>query len=376
MKLTQSGLASRINFIFQTASLILAMLSCFSAPIGAQTTPQANANSEAANKARAESILKQTREALGGEANLSAIKSLAINGEFRTVMGGREAKGDIKIEMLLPDKYQRTIKTNMGQMTLTRIDTKNGTEAWRDQKRDMNMVSAGDAGGFGGAGTGGGGFGGDGGGSGGAVGTGGGGGIGRGGGGGGFGGGGGGRGGRGGGGGFGGGPASGGNGGGGIVGEASPETQKQIKEDHSRMLIAFLAGTSAGSSFDYTYDRELDAKDGKVDVIRITGKDDFVIWMMVDRKTNRPWMLVYRAMAPRAMARQSNQSPTIVGEGNAEEPKLMDYQLFLGDYKQEGNIWFPHQIVRVMNNQPQEEWKVTKVKFNQDIKANKFEKKK
>ncbi|MBS1787125.1 MAG: hypothetical protein JST85_05350 [Acidobacteria bacterium] len=370
MKPTQSGLQPRINCLFQTASLLLAMLYCFSDPGYGQITPQANANSEAANKARAESILKQTRDALGGEANLSAIKSLAINGEFRTVMGGREIKGDIKIEMLLPDKYQRTIKTNTGQMTLTRIDTANGAEAWRDQKRDMNMVSTGDAGGFASAGaSGGGGLGGDGGG--GAVGTGGGGATGRGGGGG-FGGGG--RGGRGGGGGFGGGPANGG--GGGIIGEASPETQRQIKEDYSRMLIAFLAGTPAASSFDYTYDRELDAKDGKVDVIRITGKDEFVVWMMVDRIAKRPRMLVYRALAPRAVVRTSNQSPTIVGEGNAEDPKLMDYQLFLGDYKQEGSVWMPHQIVRVVNNQPQEEWKVTKVKFNQDIKANKFEKKK
>ena len=163
MKSSRCGFVSRMNLILPTASLILAMLCCFSALVQGQTGQQANqpagANSDAANKARAESILKQTREALGGESNLSAIKSLAINGEFHTVMGGREVKGDIKIEMLLPDKYQRTIKTTVGPMTLTRIDTSNGTEAWRDMKRDMAMVGASgaDAGGFGGGGFGGGG---------------------------------------------------------------------------------------------------------------------------------------------------------------------------------------------------------------------------
>lgn len=383
MKSSRCGFVSRMNLILPTASLILAMLCCFSALVQGQTGQQANqpagANSDAANKARAESILKQTREALGGESNLSAIKSLAINGEFHTVMGGREVKGDIKIEMLLPDKYQRTIKTTVGPMTLTRIDTSNGTEAWRDMKRDMAMVGASgaDAGGFGGGGRGGGGGGGGpvsvGGGDGG-IGGGGGGGGGFGGGGGGFGGGGGGRGGRGGGGGV-GGPGGGGNPGGGIIGEASPETQKQIKDDYSRLVLMLLSGTAAGASFDYTYDRELEAKDGKVDVIRVIGKGDFVAWMMIDRKSSRPWMLVYRALVQRG-PRSPNQSPTIVGEGNVEEPKVMDHQLFLGDYKQEGSVWMPHQIVHVVNNQSQEEWKLTKVKFNADIKANKFEKKK
>ncbi|MEK7830672.1 MAG: hypothetical protein AAB401_06265, partial [Acidobacteriota bacterium] len=184
-------------------------------------------------------------------------------------------------------------------------------------------------------------------------------------------GGGGGRGGGRGGGGFGGPGGAAGNANSGIVGESSPETQKQIREEYSRFLIMLLAGASASSSFEYAYDRELEAKEGKVDVICFTGKDDFVTWLMVDRRTYRPWMLVYRAMAPR-LPRQQNS--TIVGE--VEEPKLLDYQLFLSDYKQEGNVWMPHQIVRIVNNQPQEEWKLTRIKINPDIKANKFDKKK
>ncbi len=343
--------------MIQTASLVLAMLFCFLPHAKGQT---ANVNSDAANKVRAETVLKQTREALGGEANLAAVKSMAINGEFRALISGREVKGDLKIEILLPDKYQRTIKTNMGQMWLIRVDTANGAVAWRDTKREAAMAG-------GGADAGGGGFGGGAPGLGGGPAS-------TGGGGGGFGGGGGG--GRGGGGGGGGGGGFGGPGGGnansGIVGEASPEVQKQIKEDYSRYLIMVLMGATSGASFDYIYDRELDAKEGKVDVIRVTGNDDFVAWLMVDQNTHRPRMMVYRGLA----ARQPRpQGTTIVGEGN-DEPKVLDYQIFLGDYRQEGSVWLPHQIVRAANNQPQEEWKLTKVKLNPDIKANKFEKKK
>lgn len=355
MKFIRSDFSFCTNQVGQTASLILAMLFCFSSMVKGQT---ANVGSDAENKARAEAVLKQAREALGGETNLAAVKSMAINGEFRALMSGREVKGDIKIELLLPDKYQRTIKTNLGQMLITRIDTTNGAETWRDTKRDAAMVGGGGAdtgGGFGSAGGGGGPA---------SIGGGGGG----------IGGGGGGRGGRGGGGdgGFGRPGGGGGNANGGMLGEASPEIQKQIKEDYARYLVMMLGGASATPSFDYSYDRELDAKEGKVDVIRVTGKDDFVAWLMIDRATHRPRMLVYRALAPR---QPRQQGTTIVGEGN-DEPKVLDYQIYLGDYKQEGNIWMPHQIVRAANNQPQEEWKLTKVKLNPDIKANKFEKKK
>lgn len=357
MKPARKSFPSLTSRMIQLASPVLAMLLFFQ--VLAQE-PAANAANEAANKARAQAVLKQTREALGGEANLSAIKSMAINGDFRSMAGGREVKGELKIEMLLPDKSQRTIRTSLGPMFMTRTDTLNGSDAWRDTKREMGMASggAGADGGFGGGGAGGGGgFGGAGGGGFGGAG----------------GGGGGGRGGGRGGGGF-GGPGAGAGGGGnnGILGEASPETQKQIKEDFSRIVIMLLAGASVTSSFDYVYDRELEAKDGKVDVIRVTGKDDFVTWLMIDQKTHRPWMMVYRAMSPRSPRQQNS---TIVGEVT-DEPKLLDYQLFFGDYKQEGSVLVPHQIVRATNNQPLEEWKLSKFKINPDIKANKFEKKK
>lgn len=368
MKPSRSHFPLWTSRMTQTASLLLAMLFSFYAQGQTGQTQSANSNPEAANKAKAEAILKQTREALGGDANLDSIKSLAINGGFRTVMGGREVKGDFKIEMLLPDKSQRTIKTSLGQMLLTRIETTNGVEAWRDTKRESSTVGGGGGadseGGFGGGaarggGGGGAGLGGVGGGEGGGGGFGG-------------GGGGGGRGGggRGGGGGGFGGPGGGGNGG--IVGEASPETQKQIKEDYSRLLVMLLAGASASSSYEYIYDRELETKEGKVDVIRVIGKNDFITWMMIDQKTHRPWMMVYRAVAPRQPRQQSS---TIVGEGN-DEPRMLDYQLFLADYKQEGNVWMPHQLVRSSNNQLVEEWKLNKFKINPDIKANKFDKKK
>lgn len=323
------------------------------------STAQEVVNTEAA-KARAQEVLKQAREALGGEANLSTIKSLAINGDYHSVINGREVKGDIKIEMLIPNKFQRTVKTNMGPMLITRTETVNGDLAWMDSKSEIPMVG-GDSGSLGGGRGGGGGFGGGGGES---IGGGGGGG-------GGFGGGGrsGGR------GGFGGGTgAPGGRGGGGmrepiLSPEAQALLQKQIKADYARFFMALLASAPTASAFDFVYDRELDAKDGKLDVIKVSGTDEFVMWLMFNQKTHLPWMLLYRAEVPRVPRRPQNS------DQEATEPAMLDYQIFFAEHKQFGNVMLPQKIVKAANGQMIEEWKLGKYKINPGIKEDKFNKK-
>ncbi|HEX4946600.1 MAG TPA: hypothetical protein VFZ34_08060, partial [Blastocatellia bacterium] len=58
-----------------------------------------------ANVTKAQELVRQAREAIGGEANLKAIQSVIVEGKFKSVMMGRPAEGNLKIEMLLPDKY-------------------------------------------------------------------------------------------------------------------------------------------------------------------------------------------------------------------------------------------------------------------------------
>lgn len=331
----------------------------------------------AAAKAKAQEVLKQAREALGGDANLAALKSLQANGNVRTVLGGREVKGEFKVEMLLPDKFLRSATSSMGPMTITRIEAVNGEIAWSDMKREMSpsasgMGSADGGGGFGGGGGGGGGFGGGGGGGGGGFGGGGGGG------GGGFGGGGGGRG--GGRGGMGGGMPGGGAGreqpGG--MGPMSPEAeaamQRQIRAEYVRFLLGVLLTAPTSAQLEFAYEREMETKDGKVDALKVTGSDGFAAWLVVDQKTHRPWMLNFRAPAMRG-PRPAAQTPTDVRDAETQ-PQFVDVQVFFTDHKQVGNVWLPHQIVKASNGQMSEEWKISKYKLNPDLKPNRFEKKK
>jgi hypothetical protein len=317
-----------------------------------------------AAKSRAQEVLKQAREALGGEANLATIKSLQANGDFKTLQAGREVKGNFKIELLMPDKFMRTATMIMGPMEMTRIEAITGAQAWTETKRSMNALGGmvgGEGPMGGGMGSPGGPIGGDG--MGGAGGPGGG-GMG-----------GGGMGGRGGGrGGMGGGAP--GNRPGAASGpvsmspEAEDAMKRQARADYTRFLIAVLLATPGSSPFEFSYDRETETKDGKVDVLRIIGPDDFAMLMLFDQKTHRPWMAVYRQPAPRGPRNPQN------ADQEPNEPRLVDVQLFFADHKQVGNVWLPHRLVKAAGGQMTEEWKVGKYKLNPDIKPNKFEKKK
>lgn len=320
------------------------------------------AGAEAA-KSRAQEVLKQARATLGGETNLAAIKSLQVNGDFKTLQAGREVKGNFKIELLMPDRFLRTATMAMGPMEMTRIEAINGDQSWIETKRSMSALG----GMTGGEGPMGGGMGGPGGpiggdGMGGAGGPGGGG----------MGGGSrmGGRGGGGGRGGMGGGMPTGAGGPPSMSPEAEDAMKRQARADYTRFLIALLLATPGSSPFEFSYDRETETKDGKVDVLRVIGPDDFAMLMLFDQKTHRPWMAVYRQPAPHGPRNPQNADQEPSG------PKLVDVQLFFSDHKQVGNVWLPHRLVKAASGQMTEEWKVGKYKLNPDIKPNKFEKKK
>ncbi len=306
-----------------------------------------NVLAQNANDAKAENIIKQAREALGGEAHLKAIQSLTIQGKFTNTMMGRPMQGDLKIEMVLAGKYLRTSSTTMGDL----LQCVNESNVWSDFKRnEMAMGGGGEGGGRGGGGAGA-----DSGGGGG----------------------------RGGGAGGGGGGAGGGGGGfsrgradsngsgrprpGGAGGFANnPEMLRTIRQDYSHLMISWLLMEPVNQKLSYTYENELPTKDSRADIIRVTGQEDFIVWVFVDQKSHRLVGYSYQTMTPRR--------PDVTDAAEAE-PKMMVVQVFFDEYKQEGNVYFPHLIKKIANNQMLEELKISKVKINENIKDKKFEKK-
>jgi hypothetical protein len=263
---------------------------------------------------------------------------------------GRPAQGDLKIEMVLPGKYLRTSSTMQGDL----LQCVNDGDAWSSFKRnELAMGGGGGAesgGGFGGVG------GADGGGAGGGGGAG--------------------RGAGGGGGGRGGGRSGGGDGGmtpmgggqrpsGGSLGN-NPAMLKTIKQDYSYLMISFLLAEPLNQKLSYLYENEIPTKESKADIVRVTGQENFNFWLFIDQKSHRLVGYAYQTMAPR------RQDITDVAEA---EPKMMDVRVFFEDYKQVGNVYFPHLVRKASNNQILEELKISKVKINENIKDKKFEKK-
>lgn len=82
---------------------------------------------------RAEEVLRQAREALGGEAKLKEIQNLTVSGSFRRASNGQEQSGEKRMDLLLPDKLKisQTISLIAG-MELIVVNALNGDQAWTD----------------------------------------------------------------------------------------------------------------------------------------------------------------------------------------------------------------------------------------------------
>src|SRR6476619_6935473 len=85
-----------------------------------------------ADDQRATEIIKQAREAIGGEQRLQKLEALHINGQYRRVFGDRQMAGEREISILLPNKYLVEDSMNPGGLSTAMINTRglNGEQAW------------------------------------------------------------------------------------------------------------------------------------------------------------------------------------------------------------------------------------------------------
>jgi hypothetical protein len=97
-------------------------------PVLAQQTRQA-AHASQAN--RADEVLRQAREALGGEAKLKEVQNFTASGSFRR----QDQSGEKRIDMLLPDKYKVSDTLSLiAGIELTIVNALNGNQAWNDSR--------------------------------------------------------------------------------------------------------------------------------------------------------------------------------------------------------------------------------------------------
>ena len=301
--------------------------------------------------ADAKRVLTELRAALGGEDKLSAVKSLAIEGQVtRSRPDGTSSSSDFELAFELPDKYMKSdVYANLGGTLLKRRSGFNGAESFEEMDAPPGMAGGGMH------------------------------------------------------------VMRLSPGGGTPGGQATPEQLQKQREQLltiSRREFARLALGLFGSSFspmplEFKYVGQAESSDGKADVLEVQGTDGFTAKLFVDGKSHLPLMLTWMDKEPLVMSMgpggggnvsiRGGQVQMSGGRGaNAEEVARMEkemadrmaqaqanrrtveYRMFYADYKAVDGVKLPTRIQRMMEGLPTEEMALEKIKVNGKIDPNKF----
>ncbi|HEU4713523.1 MAG TPA: hypothetical protein VFS76_18280 [Pyrinomonadaceae bacterium] len=281
-----------------------------------------------ANDARAEEVLKQAREAVGGE-RLQKIEGLYVNGQYRRQFGDRQMAGDREISIALPGKYLVEDSMNPGGMTTSIVNTRglNGDRAWSGSSGGGGMVIR-----------------------------------------------------------MGGGP-----GGAQLTPEQMEAAQRRMYQaEFSRYLLAMLLMPPPSFTVEYKYAGESDVEDVPADVVDVTGPDRFSVRVFFDKKTHLPLLLSYRGPKPRVltMTRPGGAGPASAEDikkarDDAEKkmneeapaaPEEADFFIRLTEHKKVDGVMLPHKFTFLTDSEVSEEFEISKYQVNPQFKADKFEK--
>jgi hypothetical protein len=296
-------------------------------------------------------VLADVRAALGGDARLEAVKSVAVEGRLTKTIGGQTLTNDFEMAFELPDKFvKKEVIAVMAQTSITRTTGFNGDGLIEvvDTPPQMGggmMITR-----MAGSGP----------------------------------------------------PGM----------QATPEqiaTQRTAllasnKRDFARISLGMLAANPQAFPLEFVYSGEAEAPDGKAYVIDVKGADGFSARLFVDTKTRLPLMLSWMDKEPMRMTMGAGAA---VGSGTVTiahgtpmsgarqvtpeqaeqlrhemEQKIKDaeanrrtveYRLIYGDYKAFSGVQMPTRIQRMIDGQATEELSLEKIKVNTKIDPRKFE---
>jgi hypothetical protein len=276
--------------------------------------------------ARAQEILKQARQAIGGDEQLQKIQSLQINGQYRRTFGERQMGGDREISISLPNKYLVEDAMNAGGLSTAMINYRglNGEKAW-----------SGNSGGGGGM-------------------------VFR----------------------------MGGPGGQQASPEQMEEMLRRIyTAEFSRYLLAMILTPPPSLAVEYKYAGESDVEDAQADVVDVSGPNNFSVRVFFDKNSHLPLLLSYRGPKPRIMTMQrpagSGSKPEDIAKAREEAEKKMhaeapaapeevDFYIRLTDHKKVGGVMLPHKLTFLTENEVSEEFEISKYQLNPQFKADRF----
>jgi hypothetical protein len=281
-----------------------------------------------ADDQRAPEILKQAREAIGGEQRLQKLEALHINGQYRRVFGERQMAGDREISILLPNKYLVEDSMNPGGLSTAIINTRalNGEHAWSGSSGGGGMVFR-----------------------------------------------------------------MSGPGGQQLSPEQMEAAQRRIYQaEFTRYVLAMTLAAPSSLALEYKYAGESDVEGEQADVIDVTGPDNFSVRLFFDKKKHLPLLLSYRGPKPRVftMSRPAGGAAPRAEDvkkarDEAEQklhaeapaaPEEADFFIRLSDHKKVDGLMLPFKLTFLTDSEVSEEFEISKYQVNPQFKADKFEK--
>ena len=311
--------------------------------------------------AKAQEVLKQARAAVGKEDKIKAMQNLVAEGNGRRMAGQRTIEGGITVQIVSPDKIRKEQSITTPQGDIVQIDVLNGAKVWNDVDSPFPQ-----------GGPGGGGM-------------------------------------RG---------MFGGGGGGGFLDQAAQERNR--RNDLTRVMLGWLLTAPSGVSVQYAYAGQVKAPDGRTaDMIDVKDEAGLVARLYFDQESHQLLMLAYKdkdmrqvfgqrgpqgggqagpggqgqpggqprqredlsKLSPeerekrQAEIREQQQKRQAEMKAAYEKAPLVDVIWNFSDYKSVNGLNLPHRLTKSTGGQATEEWEISKFKLNQNVKADKFEKK-
>jgi hypothetical protein len=166
------------------------------------------------------------------------------------------------------------------------------------------------------------------------------------------------------------------------TGDAEAQAVRNARADLARTALAFLLTSPASLPLEFTAGGEAESDEGKADVIDAKGPGNFAARILLDQKSHRPLMIMYRGVAPRVMIQtQQGPPPADGGRGRGEPPhdvpaapapQIVDIVLYLDDYRAVDGVLLPHHMARSVDGKPAEDTTFKTIKINPAFKPDTF----
>jgi hypothetical protein len=180
---------------------------------------------------------------------------------------------------------------------------------------------------------------------------------------------------------------------------------KRSNTELARLFLCLTGGALPGFPLSYAYGGVAESPDGKADIIDVSGPEGFKARLFVDTESHLPLMLTYIEpevrMVMRTMTRDdasgrrgdspprtaSSASGSVQSaltpeqraeieaqrkEAEATPPKMIEHKLFFSEHRKVDDVLLPHRIARGTADKTSEEWEITSYKVNASIKADRF----